>query len=221
LRLLDNIAKSTHGCEGNFFTNKTILEVGCGTGLCSIAVAKLAGHKNSSENEEEFLGKNSRFYATDGNEEVVELARLNARLNGLTSDFFRVNQLKWSFLDAMEYSDEVDLVFGSDLTYNANSWPSLAQTVSTVLKPESGVFLYLTCGHAGFSLNSELTGFVSVAQSEGLTRLTETDARWPFRDPNTGISISLSSLLQQSLSRADKDVTDLNGGTRILVFVCL
>ena len=71
--------------------------------------------------------------------------------------------LQWGFLDAMGYAEYADIVIGSDLTYNRNpgSWRVLAETLYRILKPGGNV-LYLTTGHAGFNVDGELNGFLSV-----------------------------------------------------------
>jgi ribosomal protein L11 methylase PrmA len=52
--------------DRNFLTGKTVMELGCGTGLASIAASPLGA---------------ARVLATDGNPDVVELARQNAHQN--------------------------------------------------------------------------------------------------------------------------------------------
>jgi hypothetical protein len=98
----------------------TVMELGCGTGLVSLAAASLGA---------------TRVLATDGNPAVVQLAASNIERNHVT-DRVRAVHLPWGLLAAMDYSETADLVLGSDLTYFSGNWPALAATMSTVLKPE-------------------------------------------------------------------------------------
>lgn len=134
----------------DYVRDKTVLELGCGTGLASIACARLGA---------------ARVIATDGNPTVVELARDNAERN--KARVVETANLPWGLLDAMEFSDAADVVMGSDLTYNSGTWRVLAETINTVLKP-GGCFLYLTLGHSGFNVKGELDGFLQVIAAEGL-----------------------------------------------------
>eukprot|EP00558_Chaetoceros_sp_UNC1202_P004831 CAMPEP_0197244350 /NCGR_PEP_ID=MMETSP1429-20130617/9498_1 /TAXON_ID=49237 /ORGANISM="Chaetoceros sp., Strain UNC1202" /LENGTH=310 /DNA_ID=CAMNT_0042704697 /DNA_START=157 /DNA_END=1089 /DNA_ORIENTATION=- len=209
-RLLDAIATK----ESGFFNGKTVLELGCGTALASVAASKLGAE---------------HVIATDGNEEVCNLARRNLYYNaigtgselgaglegGLDTGIRRgeANLLKWGLLDAADYYDAADVIIGSDLTYNSGSWGLLAETLDAVLKP-NGIVLYLTLGHAGFNVSGELGGFLTVVESKGaLDVVKEGDpARWPF--PNIS---SLEMFLGKSLTSQERDVISATGGYKIVV----
>lgn len=152
-RLLQQLAVAVE----DWSTNKRVLELGCGTGLASLTVAGLGA---------------ANVLATDGNPAVVALAEQNIRDNGL-SDRVQAQLLPWSFMDAVDYADEMDLVMGADLTYQSQNWPALSETMATVVKPRTGLVLYLTLGHAGFAVEAELQGFLSVAQRYGLVSVAE------------------------------------------------
>jgi len=145
-RLLESMKEEIEG--------KDIIELGCGTGLTSLAAASLGAR---------------RVLATDGNSDVVKLAANNVYLNKL-SEVVDTRVLQWGVLTLDDDLYGVaDLVVGSDLTYNAGSWPLLTETMESMLKP-SGKVIYLTVGHSGFSSKSEIEGFVAVAKSKGLSR---------------------------------------------------
>ena len=122
LRLLDKLSIS----NPSIFKDKSMLELGCGVALSSIACAKFGA---------------SSVLATDANPEVLDLAKRNIERNNAASVVNAV-ALQWGLLDATEYESSADIVVGSDLTYNSGSWVQLAETMDTVLKPE-GIVIYL------------------------------------------------------------------------------
>lgn len=190
-RLLDEIA----GRERNIFVGKTILELGCGTAMASIAASKLGAN---------FV------YSTDGNEEVVALAKANLELNVINKG--KAAYLKWGSLDAVDYYDIADIVIGSDLTYNSGSWGGLAETFESVLKP-NGIVIYLTLGHSGFNLEGELGGFLTLVESQGtLEVVKEGSPSWPF----PSIS-SLNQLLYASLTSKEREVVASTGGFKSVI----
>lgn len=187
-RLLDSLVTM----DRNFLTGKTVMELGCGTGLASIAASPLGA---------------ARVLATDGNPDVVALARQNAHRNQV--DNVESKMLQWGFLDASDYAETADLVIGSDLTYNSGTWRLLAETLSTVLKP-GGMVLYLTLGHSGFNVEGELRGFLSVVESEGLELITERAPR-PLDN--------LSQTLLDTISPQEQSVLDGTGGVRVVLLL--
>ena len=134
----------------------TVLELGTGTGVASL-MAAMCGAR--------------RVMATDGNPSVVRLAQSNVEANQLEKRV-QTGVLPWGNLQAMEaYESTADIVLGSDLTYFAGNWPSLAETMATTLK-DTGYVLYLSLGHPGFSATAELDGFLAVAKAAGLVPVT-------------------------------------------------
>ena len=153
-RLLDEL----YQLDPSILSDRTVLELGCGTAVASIAALKLGAH---------------RVIATDGNLEVVELAQANLKKNGVgvskeegNGEGGEADVLRWGILDAVEYYDTADIVMGSDLTYNSGTWGLLAETMDAVLKP-NGIAIYLSLGHSGFSVAGELGGFQTVIESQG------------------------------------------------------
>mmetsp|Transcript_1977 Transcript_1977/g.3359 ORF Transcript_1977/g.3359 Transcript_1977/m.3359 type:complete len:359 (-) Transcript_1977:2042-3118(-) len=185
-RLIDEINRNS-----SIFKGKTVLELGCGAGLASIALAKFGS---------------SSVIATDANVEVLELAKQNFDLNNV-SNLANTAELKWGLLDASEYDGIADVVVGSDLTYNSGSWLALAETMATVLKRD-GIVLYLTLGHSGFNVQGELGGFLQVAENAGLRVLQEEQII---------VGQKLTDLLERITSNDEKQVINANGGVRAVL----
>lgn len=202
-RTLDFMAQE----ERDFFQGKTVLELGCGTGLASIAASKFGA---------------ANVIATDGNEEVVKLAKQNLENNNIyastnsQSSSERTGEaqyLKWGSLDVADFYDTADIVIGSDLTYNSGSWGLLSETVNDILKP-SGLFCYVTLGHAGFNVASELGGFLTLVDSQGsLEVVKEGSSAWPFQNVP-----SLEMLVFSSLTFKEREVIAGTGGFKVILF---
>jgi len=159
----------------------------------------------------------------------VELARRNAVRNFAESqDTDRsepigqkldVRKLQWGFLEAADYFGAADVVVGSDLTYNSGTWKVLAETISTMLKPQ-GFMLYVAVGHAGFGVQGEMAGFLSVAEGEGVVELQKYPDRWPLGNADNGISPSECAtqyLLQKLMTREEQLVFKSTGGARVFI----
>jgi SAM-dependent methyltransferase len=167
-----------------------VLELGCGTGLVSIAASRL-GAKS--------------VLATDGNPEVIRLSTTNLELNNRSSGGrIQAQVMQWGLLNAMDYCDSADLVLGADLTYNSGAWRVLAETMFTVLKP-SGCVLYLSLGHEGFNVNAEVDGFLSVAREVGLVPVNEIGG------------VPLVNLLEGVVTPSEKRQLQQSGGARVVV----
>lgn len=170
--------------DSTFLKGKSIVELGCGVALASIAAAKLGA---------------SKVYATDNNPEVLSLAQRNIELNNASNA--KTALLQWGFLDAFEFESSADLILGSDLTYNPNTWRALAESMVTILKP-GGMVIYLSLGHSGFNVAGEMSGFSSVAENAGLRKVNN----------------YIESLLSQILARDERSIVDANGGARVMLF---
>ena len=178
-------------------SGKTVLELGCGTGLTSLTAAVLGA---------------PIVVATDGNPSVVELAQHNIVRNQskLPMDS-RVTalHLPWGLWSAMDMAEMADLVLGSDLTYYSGNWPVLAETMATVVKRRNGMVLYLSLGHSGFNPNAELQGFLSVAGGYGLAPVPEQVGFLSER--------YLTNLLwNECLTFDERELVASSGGVRVL-----
>ena len=179
------------------FQPQTILELGCGTGLVSIAASKLWAD-----------GPTTNIVATDGNPDVVQLAQRNIKRNCIESDDDNESNveavmLPWGVLNAIDFS--ADLVLGADLTYNSGSWRVLAETMATILSP-AGIVVYLSLGHEGFNVNPEMDGFLSVCREVG--------GLIPVSDIN---GVPIDNLMKDILTPAESKQVYSSGGARVVV----
>eukprot|EP01038_Epipyxis_sp_PR26KG_P004783 gene4783-6708_t len=117
------------GSRAPYFSNKIILEVGCGLGLCGI----VTGHA---------VGLNGKVILTDGDEEVLQLAEKNIQMNNVEGSAV-VEILEWSNHDQIQSilsryasdSQGVDVVIGSDVLYaGIDTVKSLFNTVNGLLR---------------------------------------------------------------------------------------
>ena len=220
VRLLQALQHRDVDC---FVRQSCIVEVGCGTGLVSLAVSRLGA---------------PWVIATDSNPTVVELAQRNVQRNriraakppppdhsngsspsGPDPSVVEVSQLSWGALSAVDYAERASLMVGSDLTYNAGSWRALAETWDTMLHP-TGSVLYVTLGHDGLTPTAELSGFLAVARACGLVPVTPADVTWPFATSTNDKKASSSSLLQvlaPTLSPSEQALIQSTGGIGIVV----
>ena len=198
-RLLDRLNEYSNQ---SIFKNKSVIELGCGAALSSIAVAKFGA---------------SSVFATDANSEVLALAQRNIERNNISSSSssvsIKTSTLQWGIMDATEYDSSADIIIGSDLTYNSGSWVALSETMATILKP-TGIVIYLTLGHSGFNVGGELGGFLSVAENTGLRVLTKDMDEWKN---NFGNIQSVNELLATVVTPEEKTVIDTNGGARVVI----
>lgn len=182
----------------------TIVELGCGPGLASLAAA--------------LQWPNAKVVATDGNPAVVELAKQNIVANDAVFSMQTGNEesrvqarvLPWGLLNVDDdLQDTAGLILGSDLTYNAGSWPLLAETMAALLRP-GGIVVYLSLGHAGFNVQAEVDGFLAVAKGQGLVAKQATDVDWPLRDDADPVAL----LRQSCRSTQERRILD-SGGARV------
>ncbi|KAG7393046.1 hypothetical protein PHYBOEH_006208 [Phytophthora boehmeriae] len=117
--------------------DKQVLELGAGTGICSIVASKLGANK---------------CLATDGDEEVVELLQKNVKVNGAES-VVTARSLFWGDEPSAQtlltefpgaFTD-VDIVLAGDVLYKSELLPLLFATVARVLKVKGGGRAFVLC----------------------------------------------------------------------------
>lgn len=114
--------------HSDIFEGKSVIELGAGTAVCSIFIAK--------------YGKASKVVATDGSDLVVELMDENLELHPDIKQC-SAKLLKWSTETARELVQETekfDYVIGSEIAYNENCVEDLVNTIDELLKPD-GLFI--------------------------------------------------------------------------------
>jgi SAM-dependent methyltransferase len=182
------------------FRDTTVVELGCGTGLASLVAATQGAE---------------RVYATDGNPNVVQLANRNIQRNNLQNVVQAVSY-QWGYDTDPILEESADWVIGSDLTYNPGSWPLLADAMASLVKPDTGIILYLSLGHPGFNVQGEINGFLSVAQSRSLRPLQLSDPEWPFRKSD-GTPLAPEAYLHASCRNSyERSILESGGGARVL-----
>lgn len=131
------------------------LEVGCGSGLCSLVLA---------------LKSVKRVFCTDGVADALQLVRKSCNLNGiqvrdgLLLDFsangLSLGQLSWNKASDVP-SNSVDFFLGSDILFYRGTAKPIAKLISSCLKPGGLAIISDPC-----RLNVE--DFVDYCSGEGL-----------------------------------------------------
>lgn len=116
----------------DIFNNKTAIELGAGTAICSAFIAK--------------FGSPQKVIATDGSEPVIDLMNKNIDLlpdaKNIHSKLLKWNKESCSTLLNEEFpnGEKFDFVFGSEIAYNENCVEDLVDTADKLLK-EDGKFI--------------------------------------------------------------------------------
>lgn len=97
-----------------------MLEIGAGIGVVGVYAA-LCGH---------------RITITDINEDALDFARANAWLNGATNA--EIRKLDWV---KSEVDCKYDVIAGSEVVYDRNSYPALVKFLRNALAPDGTIFL--------------------------------------------------------------------------------
>lgn len=104
---------------------KTVLELGCGTGVTSLACAVLGA---------------KRVVATDADPAVLALCRKNVAAHPELSDRVSVQEYSWGSGSAAQAAmgGQFDVVIGADITYDATAMAQLRQDIHSLTNPEAG-----------------------------------------------------------------------------------
>ncbi|KAI3402403.2 hypothetical protein KGF56_004811 [Candida oxycetoniae] len=103
-------------------SDKTILELGCGTGLLGLSLLK----KDLSNKLP------SKVILTDGSKEVFKNSRDIVKLNNLDPALVEWKQLQWGKHHTI--SDHTDILVGADITYDSRILKPLCQTIDSFFK---------------------------------------------------------------------------------------
>jgi predicted nicotinamide N-methyase len=109
------------------FHGKSVIELGAGTGICSLFIAK---HEQPSQ-----------ILATDGSMPVIDLITQNITFHQLSS-LVKSSQMKWTPDDIQRVNTfgPFDFVIGSEIAYDESCIEDLVQTVAALLG-DSGRFV--------------------------------------------------------------------------------
>ena len=142
----------------DFFNGKYAVELGAGTGICSLFIAEYAHPQY--------------VFTTDGNDVVTELMNQNLskypELSNISAGY-----LEWSRENAAKLIQETksqtgtqkyDIVFGSEIAYNTTVVNCLSETIDEFLKPDGRfivghIFRYQNATDA-FMNAMKQTGFI-------------------------------------------------------------
>ena len=113
----------------NGLFNKTILELGCGTGLAGLVCAKLGGVPTFS----------------DKVPMVMESIKDNCRLNGIST--YHTQVLDWS--NPQDFGKSFDLVLGSEIFYDSSFLGDICQLLRKKLLSEGSTGLFCDPGRLG------------------------------------------------------------------------
>ena len=197
-----------------YVNDKTILELGAGTGFLSLFCAKHLGA--------------THVLATDGSVKVVNDIKVNASLN-LVDDHqrFETAILQWGHsliggvTDCRDRGGHYDLILGADVTYDANSMPALIATIRDLfeLYPQAIVLISATvrnqdtmavflgaCGIAHPSFKPRVSSLRSVGMN-GFD-IEHLDFPVPKREDQIGFFIPTSTPIKIFLITNSRGSTD-------------
>ncbi|KAK0629449.1 putative methyltransferase-domain-containing protein [Bombardia bombarda] len=155
--------------------NKRVLELGAGTGYLGILCAKYLG--------------SDHVIASDGSDDVINNLPDSLFLNGLQgSDKITPMELKWGHAllgtedQAWNGGDEVNVVLGADITYDASVIPALVATLGELVGLYPGVVMLIAaternretfqsflhvCERRGFTVSHEIFPVPSKSEQQG------------------------------------------------------
>ncbi|KAL9638763.1 MAG: hypothetical protein Q9164_001353 [Protoblastenia rupestris] len=180
-----------------YVNDKTILELGAGTGFLSIFCAKHLGA--------------THVLATDGSVKVVNDIKVNASLN-LVDDHqrFETAILQWGHTliggvtDRRDRGGHCDLILGADVTYDVNSMPALIATIRDLfeLYPQVTILISATVRN-----QDTLAVFLGACDMNGFD-VEHLDFPVPKREDQIGFFIPTSTTIKIFLITNSRGSTD-------------
>lgn len=120
---LSNFLNDTNSLPYDF-KRKTILELGCGTGLLSLAMAKCYHNK---------VGNVNKIIMTDGSTNVFDNISETMNLNGLAnSEVIRCQQLIWG--EDSTITENIDYMVAADITFDSRILEPLCITINELFE---------------------------------------------------------------------------------------
>lgn len=132
----------------NEFQGKTVLELGCGTGICSLVLSKAQLPK--------------KVYVTDGDSELVsnQLVK-NFELNKINRDQNIIFQRLWWNEDSVP--NDIDIVIGADITFDESLFEPLCQCLYECLNHCSKCLISATIRN-----EDTVAKFISICEQIGM-----------------------------------------------------
>ncbi|KAG8183533.1 hypothetical protein JTE90_003880 [Oedothorax gibbosus] len=113
---------------------KTVLELGSGTGLVSVVAAKCKAHV--------ILTDSKKYECT------FQTALENLQLNGISKEAFEIKEMTWGYFSAnLVQSPPIDIILGSDVFYSPKDFEDIIVTVSFLLKKNQSAEFWCTYEH--------------------------------------------------------------------------
>ena len=175
-RALDNpIRRLIHNPEeilgGHIEPGQTVLDLGCGSGTFTIAMARM-------------VGEAGKVIAVDVQEEMLQMVRQKAVKEGLDS---RIITHK-SEPDRIGISDRVDFALAFYMVHEVQDVEAFLKEIARLLKPNGKLLIVEPLFHVSAS---SFRGIVDAAQLAGLKPISEPRIRFSrsvLLQPDTSIS---------------------------------
>lgn len=146
------------------FQNKTILELGCGTGFVGLTLYKYLSDKIN------------KIVFTDGDTQLIDRIASNFSLNNvsLDSEKVKVNKLWWGEDNLPNM--KIDTIVAADVTYDASVIPDLAEVLDEAMSQDNGKFGRVNVAYIAATVRNEKT----IATWERYLDMGKSDEIWTW-----------------------------------------